>query len=88
MYTHLLNWNTKAEWTQKWTFERQWNARDVIPENIRGGGGMGDVDAQNCKILRMKSGEDEECLIVIEINITTPNVPGLRWIRIGTPIVN
>lgn len=49
---------------------------------------MGDVDAQNCKILRMKSGEDEECLIVIEINITTPNVPGLRWIRIGTPIVN
>jgi len=60
----------------------------VSPENIIEEERQQDVDAQNCNILRMKSEEEEECLIVIKINIITTDVPGLRWIRIRTPVVN
>lgn len=45
------------------------------------------VDAQNLRCPE-ESGEEEECLIVIKINIITPDVLDLIWIRNRTPIVN
>lgn len=59
--------------------------RDVTSENITEGvQGVGGIDVQDCNILRLRSGNEAECLIVIKINTVTPGVPGLRWIRTRT----
>lgn len=43
---------------------------------------------RTCNVLRMKSREEEECLIVIKINTITSDVLDLIQIRNRTPIVN